>query len=191
MTRLGWLILLLFVVAGVVIAVMLNLDRPPEEPPTPAPSVTPVAQGGLVIPVAGVEAAQLTDTWGESRGGGSRQHNAIDIMAPRGTMVVAAAAGTIEKIFESKPGGHTVYVRSVDGKTVYYYAHLDAYRDGLAEGQRVRTGDVIGTVGSTGNASPEGPHLHFEVKRMARGERWHEGQEVNPYPLLAGKGAAR
>ena len=192
MTRLGWIILSLLIAAGVVIGMMLNFGGTTDEAPAPiSPSPTPVAQGGLVIPVAGVQTAQLTDTWGQSRGGGPRRHNAIDIMAPRGTLVVAAAPGRVEKIFESEAGGHTVYVRSDDGSTVYYYAHLDAYRDGLAEGQRVGTGDVLGTVGSTGNASPDGPHLHFEVKRMAPGERWHQGQEVNPYPLLAGNAAAR
>lgn len=195
MNRFGWFLLLLFVLGAIAFALMLGAGR--EEPaPAPLPSATasaaPVTAGaGLVMPVAGVTPEQLTDTWGQSRGGGAREHHAIDIMAPRGTLVVAAAPGRIEKIFESDNGGHTVYVRSPDGTTVYYYAHLDSYRPGLAEGQQVRAGDVIATVGSTGDASPEAPHLHFEIKRMAPGEGWWQGQEVNPYPLLAGKPAAR
>ncbi|MBA2919682.1 peptidoglycan DD-metalloendopeptidase family protein [Sphingomonas sp. MAH-20] len=169
-------------------------SRAPAPAPQPAPSATatPVqASSGLIIPVAGVSADQLTDTWGQSRGGGSREHHAIDIMAPRGTPVIAAAPGRVEKLFESDNGGHTVYVRSPDGSTVYYYAHLDAYRPGLAEGKQVRTGEQIATVGSTGDASPEAPHLHFEIKRMGAGQGWWQGQEVNPYPLLAGQPGAR
>jgi murein DD-endopeptidase MepM/ murein hydrolase activator NlpD len=193
LNRFGWFLLLLFILGAIAFALMVG---PGKAPPTPAPlpvaSAAPVQVGtGLVLPVAGVKPEELVDTWGQSRGGGMREHHAIDIMAPRGTPVVAAAPGRVEKIFESRNGGHTVYVRSPDGATVYYYAHLDAYRPGLAEGQRVGTGDVIATVGSTGDASPEAPHLHFEIKRMAPGEGWWQGQEVNPYPLLAGKAVAR
>jgi peptidoglycan LD-endopeptidase LytH len=142
-------------------------------------------QGGIVIPVEGVRADQLADSWGQSRAGGARSHKAIDIMAPRGTLVVAAAPGRVEKLFLSNDGGKTIYIRSPDGRTIYYYAHLDTYRAGLAEGQQVRAGDVIGTVGFTGNASPDGPHLHFEIKRMAPGEGWWQGTEINPYGLLS------
>ncbi|HEU4968346.1 M23 family metallopeptidase [Sphingomonas sp.] len=193
MNRFGWFLLLIFILLGVGFALML---RPASEQPAPSPTptapATPVqTSSGLIIPVAGVKPEQLTDTWGQSRGGGSREHHAIDIMAPRGTPVIAAAPGRVEKIFESDNGGHTVYVRSPDGSTVYYYAHLDAYRPGLAEGQQVATGEQIATVGSTGDASPDAPHLHFEIKRMAAGEGWWQGQEVNPYPLLAGEAAAR
>ena len=194
MNRFGWFLLLIFILLGIAFALMLRPgSRAPSPAPQPSPSATaaPVqASSGLVIPVAGVKPEQLTDTWGQSRGGGSREHHAIDIMAPRGTPVIAAAPGRVEKIFESDNGGHTVYVRSPDGSTVYYYAHLDAYRPGLAEGQQVRTGEQIATVGSTGDASPDAPHLHFEIKRMAAGEGWWQGQEVNPYPLLAGKPGA-
>nr|WP_254447508.1 M23 family metallopeptidase [Sphingomonas sp. ID1715] len=185
------MLLLLFVAAAGVVGLMLRFGGRAEQVPEPAPATAEAPGGDLVLPVAGVQPAQLTDTWGQAREGGAREHHAIDIMAPRGTPVVAAAPGRIEKIFESKPGGHTLYVRSADGRTVYYYAHLDAYREGLGEGQRVRPGDLIGTVGSSGNASPEGPHLHFEVKRMASGEGWWQGRNVNPYPLLAGKPTAR
>lgn len=145
-----------------------------------------VGPGGLAIPVAGITQRDLIDTYTQSRGGGARVHNAIDIMAPTGTPVIAAAPGTVEKLYFSEGGGGiSAYVRSEDGQWIYYYAHLDAYAAGLKEGQKVARGDPIGTVGATGNANPAGPHLHFAVNRMAAGERWHEGTPVNPYPLLA------
>jgi murein DD-endopeptidase MepM/ murein hydrolase activator NlpD len=146
-----------------------------------------IGPAGLAIPVAGIKPEALADTYSQSRSGG-RVHNAIDIMAPHGTPVVAAAAGHVEKLFFSQGGGGiTVYIRSPDRKWVYYYAHLDAYAPGLKEGQSVRRGDPLGTVGSTGNANPAGPHLHFAVHNMAEGEDWHEGSAINPYPLLVGK----
>lgn len=146
-----------------------------------------IAPSGLAIPVAGKSTRDLFDTFRASRGGGRRVHNAIDIMAARGTPVLAAAAGTVEKMHFSRNGGITAYVRSDDGQWVHYYAHLDAYAPGLREGQRVAQGDLIGTVGFTGNASPAGPHLHFAVYRMAPGQRWYQGTPVNPYPMLTGR----
>ncbi len=147
-----------------------------------------IAPSGLAIPVAGKTSGDLVDTYTASRSGGARVHNAIDIMADRGTPVIAAAPGTVEKLYFSEGGGGiSAYVRSDDSQWIYYYAHLDAYAPGLAEGQRVARGAPIGTVGSTGNASPEGPHLHFAVHQMAPGEQWHEGTPVNPYPLLTGR----
>ena len=169
-------------------------QRPPAVVPTKAPARAGdivVAPSGLAIPVSGVRADQLIDTFTQSRAGG-RPHDAIDIMAPHGTPVVAAAEGTVEKLFFSQGGGGiTAYVRSPDGRWMYYYAHLQAYAPGLHEGQRVARGDPIGRVGSTGNANPEGPHLHFAIHRMAEGERWWQGSPVNPYPLLAGRGGGR
>ncbi len=191
MNRFGCIMLLLFAAAA---TAFVFLVRPGGNAPvmeTPAAKPEAVKIGDLVLPVAGVVPAQLTDTWGQARANGAREHHAIDIMSPRGTPVVAAASGKIEKLFESGDGGHTIYIRSSDGRIIYYYAHLDAYRAGLAEGQAVKAGDVLATVGSTGNASPDAPHLHFEIKRMAQGEGWWQGQEVNPYPLLAGQAAAR
>lgn len=151
------------------------------------PASGPVtAQAGdplpLIIPVQGVTAGQLSDTWGQSRGNGTREHHAIDIMAARGTPVLAAASGTVEKIFESVNGGHTIYVRTRDGATVHYYAHLDTYL--VAEKQPVRQGERIATVGNTGSAAGGAPHLHFEIKLMQPGEGWWRGQNINPYPLL-------
>lgn len=144
--------------------------------------------GKLTIPVEGVRAGQLLDTFTQARDGGLRVHDAIDIMAPRGTPVLAAAPGQIEKLFVSKAGGNTIYQRSPDGALIYYYAHLDSYASGLAEGQAVRAGQRIGTVGSTGNANPAAPHLHFAVLRTRSGAKWHEpATALNPYPLLSGR----
>lgn len=151
-----------------------------------------VAPSGLAIPVAGIRPEQLSDTYSQARAGGARIHDAIDIMAPRGTPVVAAAEGTVEKLFFSNGGGGiTAYVRSPDRAWIYYYAHLDGYAPGLSEGQQVHRGDPIGFVGSTGNASPDGPHLHFAISRMGPADRWWQGIPINPYPLLAGHGPRR
>ena len=112
-------------------------------------------------------------------------------MAARGTPVVSASDGIVEKLYFSEGGGGTsAYVRSNDKRWIYYYAHLDAYAPNLAEGQRIGIGDPIGTVGSTGNAAEDAPHLHFAIHRMEPEEGWWEGRPVNPYPLLAGSDAA-
>ena len=146
---------------------------------------------GMLIPVIGIRPEQLTDTFTQARAGG-RVHDAIDIMAPRGTPVVAATEGTVEKLFFSNGGGGiTAYVRSPDRAWIYYYAHLNAYAPGLAEGQQIHRGDPIGFVGSTGNANPAGPHLHFAISRMGPADRWWQGVPINPYPLLAGRGPHR
>ena len=147
-------------------------------------AAAPVA-GSLAIPVQGVPPSALRDSWADPRGGGSRAHHAIDIMAPRGTPVLAAADGRIEKLFQSRLGGTTIYERSADGGTLFYYAHLDRYAPTLVEGQAVRAGQEIASVGSTGDAAAAAPHLHFEVHRMAPGEGWWQGEEIDPYPLLA------
>ncbi len=167
------------------------VPRQAEAQPAPERAELEIGPSGLAIPVAGIKPEALANTYKQARSGG-RVHNAIDIMAPHGTPVIAAAPGVVEKLFFSQGGGGiTVYVRSPDGRWMFYYAHLDAYAPGLKEGEPVRQGDVLGTVGSTGNASPSGPHLHFAVNRMAPGEEWHEGSPVNPYPLRAGEGSAR
>ena len=150
-----------------------------------------VGPAGLAIPVQGVKQDGLLDTFTQARAGG-RVHDAIDIMAAEGTPVIAAADGTIEKLFFSNGGGGiTIYERSNDGKWTYYYAHLQAYAPGLAEGQKVRRGQVIGRVGHTGNANAAGPHLHFAINRMEAGQKWYQGEPINPYPLLAGKSVSR
>jgi murein DD-endopeptidase MepM/ murein hydrolase activator NlpD len=150
----------------------------------------PIAASGLMMPVAGIEASQLVDTFNASRGGG-RSHNALDIMAPRGSLVVSATDGVVEQLHHSRAGGITAYVRSDDGHWIYYYAHLDAYAPGLAEGQRLERGDPIGRVGSTGNANAAWPHLHFAVYRMSPGPRWYQARAIDPYPLLAGNASRR
>lgn len=139
----------------------------------------------LMIPVMGVAATDLVDTFTDERGGGTRLHEALDIAAPAGTSVVAAAPGTIERMFRSDAAGNTIFIRSNDRKTIYYYTHLGEYAPGLNEGQQVRRGQRLGTVGSTGHAEPGEPHLHFEVIRTTPDAEWWEpATSVNPYPLL-------
>jgi murein DD-endopeptidase MepM/ murein hydrolase activator NlpD len=139
----------------------------------------------LIIPVRGKGIRDLTDTFTQARGGGTRIHEALDIMADEGTPVIAAAPGTVEKLFLSKAGGNTIYVRSANRQTIYYYAHLKSYAPGLAEGRRVIAGQDLGQVGHTGNASPDGPHLHFAILRTSPQAKWWEtSTPINPYPLL-------
>jgi murein DD-endopeptidase MepM/ murein hydrolase activator NlpD len=141
-----------------------------------------LAARGLLIPVAGVTRANLHDSFEERRG--ATRHEAIDITAPRGTPVVAAGDGRVVKLFKSVPGGLTVYQFDPDEKFAYYYAHLDRYAEGLAEGMLLKRGDPLGYVGSTGNASPASPHLHFAIFRLGPDRRWWTGAPINPYPLL-------
>lgn len=149
------------------------------------PVAPPTSAGSLLIPVQGIAETQLLDTFNDARSG-NRVHDAIDIMAPAGTPVLAVADGTVEKLFESERGGLTLYQFNGDRSLAYYYAHLQGYAPGIAEKQAVRRGQVIGYVGSTGNASPDGPHLHFAVFQLGPEQRWWEGTAVNPYPLLRG-----
>jgi murein DD-endopeptidase MepM/ murein hydrolase activator NlpD len=170
--------------APVVIAATGTIPAPAD---TTAPADDPViGPTGLLLPVAGVRAGQLVDTYSDARSE-NRVHDAIDIMAPRGTPVLAASDGTVAKLFTSKLGGLTIYEFDPTSTWVYYYAHLDRYADGLAEGQPLRRGDVIGHVGSSGNASPDAPHLHFEVSRLGPEKHWWQATPVNPYPLLGGE----
>jgi murein DD-endopeptidase MepM/ murein hydrolase activator NlpD len=137
----------------------------------------------LIIPVVGVKPDQLMDTFTDARSEG-RVHDAIDIPAPAGTPVVAAADGEIVKLFQSERGGTTIYQLSTDKKLVFYYAHLQRYADGLAAGRFVHQGEVIGYVGDTGNAGPGNYHLHFSIAVVADPKRYWEGTNINPYPLL-------
>lgn len=139
-----------------------------------------IGPGGLAIPVAGIKARQLVDSY--------TQHDGLDILAPAGTSVVAAAPGHVEKLsISSGADGITASIRSDDARWVHYYAHLEGYAPGLKEGQRVERGEVIGRVGSTGSASLRGPHLHFELRRMSEEEPRSQGTAINPYPLLTGR----
>jgi len=140
---------------------------------------------GLLVPVQGVAAGDLHDTFGDARGS-ERSHEALDIMAPAGTPVLAVADGHIEKLFDSDRGGLTLYQFEPSGRWSYYYAHLQAYAPGLAEGAALKRGQVIGYVGSTGNADPAAPHLHFAVFALTPERQWWTGTPVNPYPLLGG-----
>lgn len=141
------------------------------------------APGKLLLPVEGIKPAQLTDTFNQARGK-ERRHEALDIMAPKGTRVLAAADGKVVKLFTSKRGGLTVYQFDPTSTWAYYYAHLDRYADGVKEGVQLKRGDLVGYVGSTGDASPEAPHLHFAVVQLTPEKQWWKGTPVNPFPLL-------
>lgn len=168
--------------SGTIVAV-----KPENAPPVVVAQQVVVGPAGLAIPVVGVKATDLVDTYDAARGAG-RRHDAIDIMAAEGTPVIAAADGTIEKLFFSNGGGGiTIYERSPDQKWMYYYAHLQGYAPGLAEGQQVKRGQVIARVDHTGDAVASAPHLHFAINTMGPGQRWWQGTPINPYPLLAGK----
>lgn len=140
----------------------------------------------LMIPVQGITSAQLRNTFHERRGGG-RTHQAIDILAPYGTPVVAAHDGKIRKLFTSKAGGITIYQTDPAEEKIYYYAHLDRYAAGVREGKLVSRGDVIGYVGTSGNARST-PHLHFAVTILPSTKEWWKGEAIDPYPLLKGAG---
>ena len=136
----------------------------------------------LLVPVAGVPPSALRDTFAEGRPG--HRHEAIDIAASRGTAGLAATDGTLVKLFTSKPGGLTIYQFDRAKVFGYYYAHLDRYAAGVKEGMALRRGDVIGYVGTTGNAPPDAPHLHFAVFRLGPEKRWWQGEAVDPHPAL-------
>ena len=139
---------------------------------------------GLEFPVEGVDRDELRDTFSDTRGEG-RSHEALDIMAPRGTPVRAVEDGTIAKLFESRGGGGlTIYQFDPSETFCYYYAHLDGYALGIREGQAVRRGQVIGYVGSTGNASVDAPHLHFTIFQLTPERKWWKGEPLNPYPVF-------
>ena len=154
---------------------------PAAETATPA-----LPADGLLLPVQGIAADQLRDTFEEARGSG-RVHDAIDILAPAGTPVLAVADGTVEKLFDSERGGTTLYQFNRERTHAYYYAHLQGYAPGISERQPLRRGQLIGYVGSSGNASADAPNLHFAVFELGPERRWWEGTAVNPYPLLRGQ----
>ena len=190
---------ILILLCGIVALVLLAQTLPDAKQPatrvatgTMAPDRTVADPGGpLAVPVKGVARGAITDSWEDSREGGARQHHGTDIMAPGGTLVTAAAPGTVEKLFQSAAGGTTLYVRSPDRLWVYYYAHLSGYAPGIHEGQGVKTGDPLGYVGDTGNAGTGNFHLHFGLGRATPEQHWYQAQDVNPYPYLAGKASRR
>lgn len=167
------------------------LERPPASPadsrlPAGPPSalereIIHVRSRLLIVPVAGVRPEQIPDSYLAKRG--SRMHNAIDILAPRGTPVLSADEGHVLKLRYNASGGITVYTTDPSGRIVYYYAHLERYRAGLAEGAPLGRGDTIGYVGTTGNAPPGVPHLHFQVTVMHTEGKFWAGTPVDPRPF--------
>jgi murein DD-endopeptidase MepM/ murein hydrolase activator NlpD len=172
----------------------------PPEPTMPEPTAAPPAleqsasaqapaeplpahPGGLLIPVTGIAPTQLQDTFNDRRGS-ERSHEALDIMAPLKTPVVAVDDGKVVKLFNSVPGGLTVYQYDASGTFAYYYAHLDSYAADLEEGQALKRGDLIGYVGATGNADTLAPHLHFAIFLLGPEKKWWKGTAINPYPLF-------
>lgn len=151
--------------------------------PPSAPEARELAARNLTIPVSGVSAEKLVRSYHDARTGG-REHEALDILAPRNTPVVAVEDGVIAKLFFSKAGGITVYQFDPSREYSYYYAHLERYADGLKEGDTVHRGQVIGYVGTSGNAPPDTPHLHFAVFRLTPDKHWWEGTPIDPYDLL-------
>ncbi len=150
--------------------------------PTEAGEIVALRARDLKLPVEGVDRKDLRNTFADARG--SRTHEALDILAPRGTKVRAVEEGRVQKLFTSKAGGLTIYEFDPTQTFAYYYAHLDRYEDGLREGQIVKRGDVIGYVGSTGNASPDAPHLHFAIFRLGPEKQWWKGEPINPFLVL-------
>ena len=159
---------------------------PPPRVTATGTGVPPVSTGGgLLLPGQGVTTAQLLDTFTDARSEG-RSHDAIDIMAPAGTPVLAVADGPVEKLFDSKQGGLTLYQFNPEGTRAYYYAHLQGYAAGIVEKKMLKRGELIGYVGATGNANPAAPHLHFAVFVLGPEKQWWKGEAINPYPLLGG-----
>jgi murein DD-endopeptidase MepM/ murein hydrolase activator NlpD len=137
-----------------------------------------------IVPVAGIDPSSLRSSFDEVRGGGTRRHEAMDILAPRGTPVVAAVDGRIAKLFTSAAGGLTIYQFDPDERYSYYYAHLDSYAPDLNEGEHVERGRIIGYVGTTGNAPADTPHLHFAIYRLGPDKKWWEGEPIDPFGVI-------
>jgi murein DD-endopeptidase MepM/ murein hydrolase activator NlpD len=142
----------------------------------------PIENRTLAMPVKDVKLSDIHDMFDDARGG--RKHEATDIMAPRGTPVIAVEDGTIKSLFLSVPGGITIYEFDPSEHYCYYYAHLDRYADGLKKDMHVTKGQVIGYVGTTGNAPPNAPHLHFGITIIGPKKEWWGGTPINPYPIL-------
>jgi len=163
-----------------------SLDLPAADAPALPADAAAAAAGSakLLVPVQGIKTASLTNTFDQPRGK-QRQHEALDIMAEKGTPVLAVADGKVEKLFQSKPGGTTLYQFDPSGRYAYYYAHLDRYADGIKEGMDLKRGQLLGYVGVTGNSDPKAPHLHFAMFELTPEKQWWKGTPVNPYPLMA------
>jgi murein DD-endopeptidase MepM/ murein hydrolase activator NlpD len=161
---------------------------PPATPAAPTPvmsanTLEDLRMHSLTLPVQGIDRSKLHSNFEETRGG-TRKHEALDILAPRNTPILAVEDGKIAKLFLSDAGGITIYQYDPSMTYVYYYAHLERYAPGLKEGQAVKRGDVIGYVGTTGNAPRDTPHLHFAIVKMAADKKWWEGTPIDPYSVL-------
>lgn len=149
------------------------------------PGTAKLGNRQIGLPIAGLRQTDILDTFNEARGSGERRHEASDIMAPRGTPVLAVDDGVIKKLFNSKPGGITIYQYDPAETYCYYYAHLDRYADGLREGMILKRGEEIGYVGTTGNSPSTAPHLHFAILELGPSkESWKGMTPLNPYPLF-------
>lgn len=154
-------------------------ERTAPAPASVGPAAVPLH---LAMPIEGVNPAAVTDTFHDIRDG--HQHEAADIPAPRGTPIHAAIEGNVAKLFTSKQGGLTVYQFDDSQQYCVYYAHLDHYAKGLKEGMLLRKGDVLGYVGTTGDAGPNAPHLHFAVFKLGPQKHWWQGTALDPLPML-------
>lgn len=160
----------------------VSSNLPAVRDPGDAEGARLLAQRSLLVPVVGIQPTALSDMYEQTRG--SRKHEAIDVLAPLGTPVVAVDDGRIAKLFNSKPGGLTIYQFDPGARLAYYYAHLQRYAD-VREGMDVKRGELLGYVGTSGNADVNSPHLHFAVFKLGNPPRWWEGAPVNPYPALS------
>jgi murein DD-endopeptidase MepM/ murein hydrolase activator NlpD len=142
----------------------------------------------LMVPVAGVAPTEVRDSFDAPRDGGARRHHAIDIFAPVGTPVLSADDGVVLAVKHNRLGGLVIYATDPDRRFVYYYAHLSRYQADLTSGRRLGRGEVIGYVGTTGNADPRWPHLHFQVMLHPGDERWWTGTPIDPLPYFASAG---
>jgi murein DD-endopeptidase MepM/ murein hydrolase activator NlpD len=169
-------------------------ETPPAvvSPPRPSGAVPPVISADpiedlrrrrLTLPVQGIAKSDIRDNFSEMRGG-NRRHEAIDVLAPRNTPVLAVEDGKVARLFLSDAGGITIYQFDPTGNYIYYYAHLERYASGLKEGDHVKRGDVIGYVGTTGNAPRNTPHLHFAIFRMTDEKQWWRGTAIDPFQVL-------
>jgi peptidoglycan LD-endopeptidase LytH len=151
--------------------------------PGSAPEARELAARALTIPVEGVNANKLVRSYHDERRGG-REHEALDILAPRNTPVVAVEDGTVARLFFSKAGGNTIYQFDPSREYCYYYAHLERYAEGLKEGEAIHRGQTIGYVGTSGNAPKNTPHLHFAIFRLTADKHWWEGTPIDPFEIL-------
>jgi len=195
-----WYLSLIFVLAGCSQRSPWRIVAAPVPTPTQqahvvvssdaAPAAAPIDDtavahlGGLLFPVPGVDSTRLDDSFDAPRDGGTRRHDAIDIMAPRGTPILAVQDGRILRLTNNAKGGITIYATDIEEQFVYYYAHLDRYYPNIYSGKPLMRGDTLGYVGTTGNAPKDVPHLHFQVMHMPADKKFWNGPPINPYPLL-------